>query len=71
MDVVFDPVGGALLSESLKCVRWGARILIIGFASGAGAGLWLGWTGAVGWPRSLDIPLAAPLSLLCALQQQQ
>ncbi|EFN51151.1 hypothetical protein CHLNCDRAFT_59824 [Chlorella variabilis] len=35
VDVVFDPVGGALLSESLKCVRWGARILIIGFASGS------------------------------------
>lgn len=34
VDVVFDPVGGQLLTEALKCVRWGAQILIIGFASG-------------------------------------
>ncbi|GFR48767.1 hypothetical protein Agub_g10588 [Astrephomene gubernaculifera] len=34
VDVVFDPVGGPLLSESLKCVAWGAQYLVIGFASG-------------------------------------
>lgn len=35
VDVIFDPVGGSLLMESLKAARWGAHILIIGFASGA------------------------------------
>ncbi|PRW33214.1 quinone oxidoreductase 2-like protein isoform A [Chlorella sorokiniana] len=34
VDVIFDPVGGSLLMESLKTARWGAHILIIGFASG-------------------------------------
>ncbi len=34
VDVIFDPVGGSLLMESLKAARWGAHILIIGFASG-------------------------------------
>jgi len=32
-DVVFDPVGGSALLDSLRCVHWGAHILIIGFAS--------------------------------------
>ncbi len=32
--VVFDPVGGAQLSEALKAVAWGAHYLVIGFASG-------------------------------------
>jgi NADPH:quinone reductase-like Zn-dependent oxidoreductase len=31
---VFDPVGGALLTEAIRCCRWGAQLLIIGFASG-------------------------------------
>ncbi len=34
VDVVFDSVGGDFTKESLKCLKWGARILIIGFASG-------------------------------------
>lgn len=34
VDVVFDPVGGPLLGEALKCVRWGASLLLIGFAGG-------------------------------------
>ena len=34
IDVVFDPVGGTPLNEALKCVRWSAHILFIGFASG-------------------------------------
>jgi len=33
-DVVFDPVGGAIFAESLRCVAWGARLLVIGFAAG-------------------------------------
>jgi hypothetical protein len=34
VNVVFDPVGGAALFESLKCVAWGAQYLVIGFAAG-------------------------------------
>jgi NADPH2:quinone reductase len=35
-DVVFDPVGGAVFEESLRCIAWGARLLVIGFAGGIG-----------------------------------
>ncbi len=35
-DVVFDPVGGAIFEESLRCIAWGARILVIGFTGGIG-----------------------------------
>jgi len=34
VDVIFDPVGGALSAEALKCAAWGAQVAIIGFASG-------------------------------------
>lgn len=34
VNVVFDPVGGPALFESLKCVAWGAQYLVIGFAAG-------------------------------------
>jgi NADPH2:quinone reductase len=33
-DVVFDPVGGDVFDQTLRCVAPDARILIIGFASG-------------------------------------
>jgi len=33
-DVVFDPVGGAVFEESLRCAAPGGRLLVIGFASG-------------------------------------
>jgi NADPH2:quinone reductase len=33
-DVVFDPVGGDVFAQSLSCVGWGARLLVVGFASG-------------------------------------
>jgi NADPH:quinone reductase len=33
-DVVYDPVGGDLFDQSLRCVNWGARLLIVGFAAG-------------------------------------
>ncbi|MEM6289966.1 MAG: NADPH:quinone oxidoreductase family protein [Myxococcota bacterium] len=33
-DVIFDPVGGDVFEQSLRCVNWGGRILVIGFASG-------------------------------------
>src|SRR5437762_8960987 len=35
-DVVFDPVGGEVFETSLRCIAWGARILIIGFTGGIG-----------------------------------
>ena len=34
LDVVLDPVGGVHFAEALKCVKWGAQVLLIGFASG-------------------------------------
>lgn len=34
VDVVLDTVGGAGFEQALKSVRWGAHLLIIGFASG-------------------------------------
>jgi len=33
-DVVYDPVGGEIFEASLRCVAWGARLLVVGFASG-------------------------------------
>jgi NADPH2:quinone reductase len=35
-DVVFDPVGGAIFEDSLRCIAWGARILVVGFTGGIG-----------------------------------
>src|SRR5438552_2410655 len=35
-DVVFDPVGVEILENSLRCIAWGARIVIIGFTGGIG-----------------------------------
>lgn len=36
VDVVYDPVGGAVFEESLRCIAWGARLLVIGFTGGIG-----------------------------------
>lgn len=33
-DVIFDPIGGEVFEQSLRCVNWNGRILVIGFASG-------------------------------------
>src|SRR5437763_6722460 len=33
-DVIYDPAGGEVFDASLRCVAWGGRIVIIGFASG-------------------------------------
>jgi len=33
-DVVFDPVGGTAFDASLRCVNWGARLVVVGFAGG-------------------------------------
>jgi NADPH2:quinone reductase len=35
-DVVFDPVGGEIFENSLRCIAWSARILVIGFTGGVG-----------------------------------
>src|SRR5260370_19977664 len=35
-DVVFDPVGGEIFENSLRCIAWGARVLVIGFPGGTG-----------------------------------
>ncbi len=35
-DVVYDPVGGPIFEESLRCIAWGARLLVIGFTGGIG-----------------------------------
>jgi NADPH2:quinone reductase len=34
VDVVFDPVGGALFDQARRCVGWNGRYLVIGFAAG-------------------------------------
>jgi len=33
-DVIYDPVGGDVFDESMRCINWGGRILSIGFTSG-------------------------------------
>jgi NADPH2:quinone reductase len=33
-DVVYDPVGGDVFDESIRCINWMARLLIVGFAGG-------------------------------------
>jgi NADPH:quinone reductase len=33
-DVIYDPVGDAVFDESMRCLNWGARILILGFVGG-------------------------------------
>ena len=32
--VIYDPVGGDVFDESMRCINWGGRILSIGFTSG-------------------------------------
>jgi NADPH:quinone reductase len=33
-DVIYDSVGGEITDQSLKCIAWNGRLVIIGFASG-------------------------------------
>jgi len=37
VDIVYDPVNGATFEESLRCLAWSGRILILGFLGGAPA----------------------------------
>jgi NADPH:quinone reductase len=39
VDVVIDPVGGEVTRDSLRCLAWGGRLVIVGFAGGAIADL--------------------------------
>ncbi|MFO1037024.1 MAG: NADPH:quinone oxidoreductase family protein [Geminicoccaceae bacterium] len=34
VEVVYDPIGGALFDLSLRCIAWEGRLVVIGFASG-------------------------------------
>lgn len=34
VDVVYDPVGGDAFDQSLRCIAWEGRIIVIGFAGG-------------------------------------
>ena len=33
-DVIYDPVGGKVFDESLRCIAWEGRLIVVGFASG-------------------------------------
>lgn len=33
-DVIYDPVGGSLFDQCMRCVNWYGRVLVIGFAAG-------------------------------------
>lgn len=33
-DVIFDPVGGDVFDASVRCIAWGGRLLVVGFAAG-------------------------------------
>ena len=33
-DVIYDPVGGSVFDQSLRCINWKGRLLVVGFASG-------------------------------------
>ncbi|MBO0711527.1 MAG: zinc-binding dehydrogenase, partial [Acetobacteraceae bacterium] len=38
VDIVYDPLGGAVFEESTRCLApWGARLLVLGFLAGAPA----------------------------------
>ena len=37
VDIIYDPVNGSTFDESLRCLAWGGRILILGFLGGAPA----------------------------------
>ena len=32
--MIFDPVGGDIFDESTRCIAFGGRLLVVGFASG-------------------------------------
>jgi NADPH2:quinone reductase len=36
VDVIYDPVGGALFEEAFRSIGWNGRFLVVGFAAGGG-----------------------------------
>src|SRR6185437_12997175 len=34
VDIVYDPIGAGVFDESLRCLAWGGRILVLGFLGG-------------------------------------
>ncbi|MSO76645.1 MAG: NADPH:quinone oxidoreductase family protein [Alphaproteobacteria bacterium] len=34
VDIVYDPIGAEVFDESMRCLNWGARLLILGFLGG-------------------------------------
>jgi NADPH:quinone reductase len=34
VDIVYDPIGAKVFDESLRCLAWGGRILVLGFLGG-------------------------------------
>lgn len=52
VDVVFDPVGGAVVVPALKTLRWGGRYLLVGFAAG------------IPMPLPTNLPLLKGIELL-------
>ena len=34
VDIVYDPIGSTVFDESLRCLAWGGRILVLGFLGG-------------------------------------
>jgi NADPH2:quinone reductase len=50
-DVIFDLVGGDAFDQSIRCINWDGRILVIGFASG----------------RIPQLPLNLPLLKNCSI----
>lgn len=37
VDIVYDPIGSTVFDESMRCLNWGARLLILGFLGGGPA----------------------------------
>ena len=50
-DVIYDPVGGDVFDQSIRCIAWNGRILVVGFASG----------------RIPQLPLNLPLLKSCSV----
>lgn len=39
VDIVYDPIGDTVTEESLRCLTWGGRLLILGFLGGGPANI--------------------------------
>ena len=34
VDVIYDPVGGPMFDQCMRCINWGGRVLVVGFVGG-------------------------------------